>query len=503
MLGISADLSRLFSGWRKAASLRTLLASLPTRRKSTSIAALLFAGAFLVACETTSAPAPQAARVRLPVPESHTPVVQEPVWIPNGAHVQPNHMDGRRPVRVALLLPLGHENPQARALAASMRDAAELAIFRSGRDDLLLMTKDTRGTVPGAVGAAQDAINEGAEIILGPLFAHNVRAIAPIASQAGLSVIAFSSDSQVASDNVYLLGFTPEQEVERVAEFAMSQGYFDFAAMIPYGDYGNRVNYTFNDTISRYGGLVVQTIPYDRAAEDFRSEAGALAYTYGVTTLARTDEDGNDLGAESLVPEDPGFTAVLLPEGGTALRLLAPSLPYNDIDNRAVRFLGTGLWDDERLWREPSLNHGWFASPDPTNRGRFETAYEGVFSTEPHRLASVAYDAVTLTASLASGRPGDRFSEARLTNPSGFAGVDGIFRFRSGGRTDRGLAVLEVRNGDINIASPAPSRFGPLIQEQRIYERPIEEDLFLEEMQPRDPNAPTTIDGVEIFDPDA
>ena len=492
MHGIFADLSQTFSRRNFASSVRGL-------RFSARALVLVFLGGLLIACETTSSPSPQRERVQLPDQDRiHRPVREADNWTPNPRHVQPNHMEGERPIRVALLLPLGDQNPQVRALAASMRDAAELAVFRSGRQDLLLMAKDTRGTVAGATNAARGAIDEGAEIILGPLFADNVSAVSPIARQAGLSVVAFSSDSQVASPDVYLLGFTPEQEVERVAEFAMSQGYFDFAAMIPYGDYGNRVNYTFGDTISRSGGLVVQTIPYDRAAEDFRSEAGALAHTYGVTSLRRTDADGNDLGAEMMVPDNPGFTAVLLPEGGTALRLLAPSLPYNDIDNRAVRFLGTGLWDDERLWREPALDYGWFAAPDPTHRARFERAYEDVFGDEPHRLASVAYDAVTLAASLASGRPGDRFTRTRLTNPSGFAGVDGIFRFRNEGTTDRGLAVLEVRNGNIEVASPAPSRFGPLNEMQRVYERPQPEYEFFDE---EDPNAPKMVDGVEIYDP--
>ncbi len=435
---------------------------------SAARASLVGLGLFaLAACTTfgTSAPPPQSAEVLTPAPERE--LVEQPVYRGGGyggreGFIRPAHMAGQEPVRVALLLPLGGQNPQARAIAASMRSAAELAVFRSGRTDLLLLTKDTRGTVPGAQAAAREAVQEGAEVILGPLFATNVDAVAPIAREAGLSVIAFSSDSQVADHDVYVLGFTPEQEVTRVAEYAMSQGYFEFAAMVPMGDYGNRVDATFVNTISRYGGNVVQTVPYDRNAEDFRNEAALLAHTYGVADMPRLDEEGEELGAEFLVPWEPGFTAVLLPEGGTTLRLLAPSLPYNDIDNRAVRFLGTGLWDDQRLWREPSLNQGWFAAPDPARRARFKAAYEDIYGEAPHRLASLAYDAVTLTASLANTPYGQRYTRLRLTSPAGFAGVDGIFRFRRNGATDRGLAVLEVDNGEVSVASPAPDRFGAL-----------------------------------------
>jgi len=432
----------------------------------------------LSACTTTGTDTPPQQRTQARLSPVEAPPLEQPLYTERGAFFQPAHMAGQEPVRVALLLPFGDTNPQARAIAQSMRNAAELAIFRSGRTDLLLLAKDTRGTVPGAQAAARDAIRDGAEIILGPLFSANVEAVTPIARRQNVSVVAFSSDSQVAGPDVYLLGFTPEQEVTRVAEFAMSQGYFEFAAMVPYGDYGSRVDATFVNTVSRYGGHVAQTVPYDRNAEDFRDEASLLAYTYGVTQLERTGEDGAELGAEFLVPEDPGFTAVLLPEGGTALRLLAPSLPYNDIDNREVRFLGTGLWDDQRLWREPSLNEGWFAAPDPSRRAQFARVYEEVYSTAPHRLASLAYDAVTLSASLANVPYGQRYTRLRLTNPSGFAGVDGIFRFRQEGTTDRGLAVLEVDNGDVDVASPAPDRFGPLEEEFQPYKpyAPDEDD---------------------------
>jgi len=427
-------------------------------RASLALVALVF----LTACTTTGTSTPPPQRASIPTETPDRIIIEEPVWTGDINLIRPVHMSGAEPVRVALLLPLGDQNPQARAIAASMRDAAELAVFRSGRTDLLLLTKDTRGTPPGAQDAVREAISEGAEIVLGPLFALNVEAITPIARQAGVSVVAFSSDSQVANDDVYLLGFTPEQEVSRVAEYAMSQGYFQFAAMVPYGDYGNRVDSVFENTVSRNGGLVVQTVPYDRNAEDFRNEAASLAYTYGVTSLRREDEFGEELGAEFMVPKDPGFSAVLLPEGGTTLRLLAPSLPYNDIDNREVRFLGTGLWDDQRLWREPALNEGWFAAPDPARRARFSNAFEEIYGRSPHRLASLAYDSVTLAASLADAPPRQRYTRPRLTNPSGFAGVDGIFRFRLGGATDRGLAVLEVDNGEVTVASPAPERFGAL-----------------------------------------
>ncbi|MEX2249797.1 MAG: penicillin-binding protein activator, partial [Parvibaculum sp.] len=52
---------------------------------------------------------------------------------------------------------------------------------------------------------------------------------------------------------------------------------------------------------------------------------------------------------------------------------------------------------------------------------------------------------------------------AALTDPDGFAGVDGIFRFMADGRTERGLAVMEVRPGGAVVVDPAPTSFRPQV----------------------------------------
>jgi hypothetical protein len=156
----------------------------------------------------------------------------------------------------------------------------------------------------------------------------------------------------------------------------------------------------------------------------------------------------------------PDFQAVLLPEGGTNLRGLAPLLPYFDVDPRVVKFLGTGLWDDRDVGREPTLVGGWFAAPPPDARAAFAERFNASFGRNPPRIASLGYDAVGLAAVLArSGRVEGRFSEDALTNPNGFTGIDGIFRFMPDGSTERGLAVIEVKQDGFEVISPAPSTF--------------------------------------------
>jgi ABC-type branched-subunit amino acid transport system substrate-binding protein len=369
-------------------------------------------------------------------------------------------MDGRVPVRVGLLLPLTASSAEVQTLARSLQDAAQLAVFETGNPNVLLLPQDTGGNAAGAASAAQQLVDEGAEIIIGPLFADSVRAAAPIANAAGVNLIAFSTDTAVAQPGAYLMSFTAEQEVERVVGFAVDQGLLRFAALVPRGPYGNRASQAFSTTVNRSGGEVTDIVPYDAASGDFIEPAKILAESYTGSGPAAA------VAPDPTLPYAPAFggpfQAVLIPEGGSTVRSIAPLLPYYDIDNRTVRFMGTGLWDDTAIWKEPSLNGGWFAAPAPEVRAGFVRRFRQAYGYDPERIATLAFDAVSLASSFADALPGERFTTERLTDPSGFLGVDGAFRFRPDGTADRGLAVLEIDRGKVTVVSPAPLRFDPI-----------------------------------------
>jgi hypothetical protein len=154
--------------------------------------------------------------------------------------------------------------------------------------------------------------------------------------------------------------------------------------------------------------------------------------------------------------------AVLLPEGGNRVRVLAPLLAYHDIDPAQVKFLGTALWDDPTLGLEPALIGGWFAAPDPASWAEFSRTYRDLYTEAPPRLATLAYDATALAAVLARSPAGPDFSPATLTQPNGFAGIDGIFRLTQDGSVERGLAVLEVQREGPVVIDPAPQTFEEL-----------------------------------------
>jgi ABC-type branched-subunit amino acid transport system substrate-binding protein len=336
-------------------------------------------------------------------------------------------------VRIAILLPLSHPSKDTKAVAQSLLHSAQMAMFDMGARSMVLLPRDTGTTPEQAVAAANDAIDKGAELILGPLLANDVKAIAPVAKARSVPIVAFSTDRSVAGDGVFLLSFLPQQEVSRIVSYAASQGRGKFAALVPSTPYGQRVEEAFRSSVTQSGREVIAVQTYQPNMQSLEPAVKAIAKM--------------------------GFDTILLPEGGAMLRSLGPILTVNGVDTRKVKLLGTGLWDDPAVVREASLIGGWYAAPPQDQRQNFITRYQQLYGSKPPRIASLGYDAVALSATLAGGTPGRRYTRTTIADPNGFAGIDGIFRFRADGMTERGLAVMEVSAGQLSVVSPAATTF--------------------------------------------
>jgi len=345
---------------------------------------------------------------------------QQPVAVGNGQ------------VKVGLILPLSASG-NAGVAAQSMKNAAEMALAEFQNPNVQLLVKDDGGSPQGAQGGAQQAVEEGAEIILGPLFALSVPSVAQVARSRSLSVIAFSTDSSVAGRGVYLLSFLPESDVNRIVEYSTSIGKKSFAAMLPENAYGNVVETAFRNAVSRRGGRVV-------ALEKYSADRAASARNV----------------AQSLGQADALFIA----DDGESVVATADALTAAGANLRNIQLLGTGLWDNPRVFSSPNLQGGLYAAPDPAGFRAFAGRYRTRYGGEPVRTATLAYDAVALVAALARTQGAQRFSPDTLTNPSGFAGIDGLFRFRQDGTNERGLAVMRVGNGGGVPVAGSPKSFG-------------------------------------------
>jgi len=357
---------------------------------------------------------------------------------------RPASSDGS--VKVALLLPLTG-NVNAQQVAKSMKQAGELALFDFDKPNVKLIPKDTHGTPDGARRAAEDAVKEGAELIIGPLFANEVTAVAPVAQSARVPVLAFSSDRNVAGNGVYLLSFVAGSDVPRVISYAAANGKKRFAGLFPQNDYGRIVEQAFNRAVQSSGGQVVLT-------KSFPPEAnGMLASVKELAPLAKKGSA-------------PQVDAIFVPAGGDTLPSLAPLFPYYEIDTQAVKLIGLSGWDYVGVGKEAALQGGWFPAPDPKGWQDFTRRYSETYGDTPPRLASLAYDAVSLAISLSGNPPERRFAASELTRGSGFNGVDGLFRLRPDGTAERGFAIMEVRGTGNQTVDPAPASFGTAVAAQ-------------------------------------
>jgi ABC-type branched-subunit amino acid transport system substrate-binding protein len=338
-------------------------------------------------------------------------------------------------VRVALILPLGATG-NAGAAAQAMRNAAELALAEFANPNIQLIVKDDGGTAQGAQRATEQALTEGAEIVLGPLFSHAVAAAGQTTRNRGVPMIAFSTDANVAARGVYLLSFLPETDVERIVGYATSNGRKSFLVLLPDNAYGTVVEGHLKQVVAARGGRIA-------ALEHYPSDPARMADSVRKVAVAARQAD-----------------AVFIADAAEATPQIVQQLASNGVSPRRLKLVGTGLWDDPKLFSNENMVGAWYAAPDASTYRAFADRYRARFGQEPVRTASLAYDAVSLVAALVKTQGANRFSEEVLTNPSGFQGTDGIFRFRSDGTSERGLAIMEIQRGSARVVNPAPRSFG-------------------------------------------
>ena len=399
------------------------LRSRPTRRAAVG---LILGAPLLGACASV-----QQSISQFSVPNPFNSSSPPPPPGPAGAPVQAVAV-GNGNVKVAVILPLTAAG-KAGVAAQSMKNAAEMALSEFLNPNLQLLIKDDGGSPQGAQQAAQQAIDEGAEIILGPLFALSVPATAQATRARGINVIAFSTDSSVASRGVYLLSFLPESDVNRIVDYAAATGKRAFAALLPENAYGNVVEAAFKQAVPRRGGRVVA---FEKYGADRAGPARTIAQALG------------------------GADALCLADDGDAVVGAADALTSAGANLKNLQLLGTGLWDNPRVFGSARLQGGLFAAPDPVGFRAFSNRYRTKYGNEPVRTATLAYDAVALVAALARTQGGQRFTAEVLTNTSGFAGIDGLFRFRADGTNERGLAVMRVTSGGPTPVAGSPKSFG-------------------------------------------
>lgn len=356
--------------------------------------------------------------------------------MPQAQSYKPAPEATKAPVKVALLVPLSGQGAGS-VIGKSLKQAAELALFERDNPAVHLVIKDDKGTPEGAKIGADEAIREGAVLILGPLFAKSVTAVAPVARAANVPVIAFSNDRSVAGKGVYLLGFQPAPEVHRIIGYAAERGKKRFAALIPDDPFGRLAGAAFKDAVAKVNGSIVATETYPMSANSVLEPLRKIA-----TIIEASDGDA---------PID----ALFLPGAQEHLELVGRLLPQANIDTQKVKIIGTGGMDYPNAGRDQRLIGAWFPSPDPSGWADFSQKFAKSYGQAPPRIAALAYDGVSLAIALSGGTGPQPFTPDTVTRSNGFSGADGTFRLTADGATERGLAILEVQKFGPSIVEPA------------------------------------------------
>ncbi len=341
-------------------------------------------------------------------------------------------------VPVALLVPTSSPDNGA-VLAQSLENATRLAMADLQGVTVDLKVYDTAGQPDQAAAAAQRAAQDGAKIIIGPVFADEALAAGRAVAGRGINVLAFSNNPSIAGGNVFILGSTFDNTANRLVRYALTRGR------------GNIQIVHANDTAEIQGR--------DAISRAISLNGARLA---GVSSF--------DLSQQGVINAIPGIAAqtrdsgadVVFMTSGTsgALPFLADLLPENRVDPAVTQFIGLQRLDiPASALTVTGLQGAWFALPDPALGGQFAARYQAAYGASPHPIAGLAYDAVAAIGALVSRGQSDALTGAALTQPSGFAGVNGVFRLMPNGTNERGLAVAQVQNNQVIVIDPAPRSF--------------------------------------------
>ncbi|MGC9270977.1 penicillin-binding protein activator [Acidiphilium sp.] len=398
------------------------------------------------------------------------PAPNQPEIAPSAAIAPPpasSQNTGRTSGAVALLVPL---SGQFAAIGQSIEQSVKLAFTAPGAP--ALDVRDTGGTPAGAAAAAQAAIAAGDGLILGPLTKNETAAITPIAHRANVNVLAFTNDEAVASPGVWTLGISPGQQIRRVVAYAADHGRTRTAAILPEDVYGHLMGDALqaqtqklgepSPQIAYFGQSFTSLTQAVRGISDFDSRGAAIEAQ--IRHLRDQDNEAGRIAAAKLEREPippPPFDALLVGATGEQLAEIGTLLPYYEVSPPQIQLLGPSLWshDAEAMASHDSLRGALYAAPDPAMGLAFEQKFQSSYgSPPPSGIDKIGFDAGAI-AVLAARQGG--YTDQILTNPTGFAGTDGVFRLDADGHVQRGLAVFRVEPGGPQIVSPAPTELPP------------------------------------------
>lgn len=349
-------------------------------------------------------------------------------------------LNARGPVKVALLVPRGSNQPSDAILARALENATRMAISDLEGVSIELKVYNTGATASGASTATSEALNDGAKVILGPLYAQAANAAGVVAAQRGVNVLSFSNNTAIAGGNVFVLGNTFDNTADRLVRYAARKG-------------RGRIMVAHDRTVAGEAGrdAILKAIANSPA-----TSAGVVSYEFSQNGVINAVPS---ISAKARA--NRARSVFMTADTSGTLPLLSQLLPENGLDNETTQFIGLTRWDiPNNTLALPGVQGGWFALPDPQRTKQFNARYSTAYGQGAHPLAAIAYDGVAaIGALIKTGRRDALTTESLVQNP-GFSGVNGVFRLKGDGTNQRALAVAEIRDGKVVIVDAAPKGFG-------------------------------------------
>ncbi len=339
---------------------------------------------------------------------------------------QPMPMEGQ--LNVGVLLPL---TGKASNIGLGMQNAMFMALDDLQSNRLTLKFYDTKSSKIGAEIAAEKAIDEGAQLILGPLMSEEVEGASSEALSANIPMVSFTTSPQVLQKGVYSIGLLNGEQVDRAVSYATSNGRRKMALLVP-------------DTNS--GLNIVKAAIMSAIAKDMILDK--------VGFYSAENVDFSQLIKEMSTQAD--FDTVMIADSGNRLKSLASMFAYNDIMYPDVLFMGTSAWDNTNLSKETILYHGVYPMVSKSYGTYFADKYKETFGEQPKSIYSFAYDSVLL-ASVVAGKS-DENIESTLIQNSGFIGVNGFFKILPTGQSYHSLEMVEVTKEGPKVVSKADNK---------------------------------------------
>ena len=344
-------------------------------------------------------------------------------------------------IQVALLVPAGSGQASDELLARSLQNAARMAISDlGGSAQVDLRVYNTAGQPAQAAAMATQAVADGAQVILGPVFAQEANAAGVAVAGSGVNVLAFSNNPDIAGNNVFVLGPTFGNTASRLSSYAVRQGKSNIMIVHDRNTAGEIGRAAIAQAVAQAGGSVVATGNYEF------SQNGVVAAAPGIAVAAKSS------GAQAVF---------LTADTAGALPLVSQLLADNGLSSASAQFIGLTRWDiPAATLGLPGVQGGWFALPDPALYAQYQSRYQSTFSEAPHPISGLAYDGVAAIGALMKKAGPGPLPKQALTQGAGFVGVNGIFRLRSDGTNERGLAIAQIQSGRAVVVDPAPRSFG-------------------------------------------